>query len=62
MCEVEKKAWPTSLKADAKQMKATEDARLKIAIGFRIEKKEILESCLSHCRGKAGLKSATAST
>jgi len=56
MCEKERMAWATSLKADTKLMKATEDSRLKAAVAFRIEKKEILESCLNQCRGKAGLK------
>ncbi len=62
LCEDEKKAWQTSLKSDAKLAKSTEDARLKTAVLFRMEKKEILESCLRHCRGKAGMKAAVASS
>jgi hypothetical protein len=56
VCEEERNVWPTSLRADNKVLKATENTRLKAALAFRIEKKEILEACLNQCRGKAGLK------
>ena len=57
ICEAEQGKWSTSIEEDGKWLKNNRGGgRLRRAVLFRLEKKQILSKCLTHFKTKAGLK------